>query len=319
MTQNSSRDGVWPPLPLESWEDTRATLHMWIQIVGKIRLVQSPWVNHSWHVPLYVTAAGLTTSAISYGERLFNIDFDFTRHLLTIRSSDGDAAGFELGDQSVAAFYRKLMRTLDEMGLHVDICRKPNEVAPAVRFEMDETHKTYDPDAVNRFWRILFQADRLMKQFRAGFIGKCSPVHLFWGGLDLAVTRFSGRTAPQHPGGIPNLPDFVTREAYSHEVSSCGFWPGNEGGPVAYPAFYSYAYPTPAGFAEAAVKPAAAFYSKELGEFILPYDAVRQAESPDRMLLEFFQSTYEAAANLAGWDRPALERTAGESARKNQP
>jgi Family of unknown function (DUF5996) len=300
---------TWPDLPLEAWSDTLATLHMWTQIVGKIRLVQSPWVNHSWHVPLYVTSIGLTTSPIPHGTRTFQIDFDFLRHRMTIQSSDGRAAGFALEPQSVAAFYRRLMDSPDGLGLHVDIHTKPNEVADPIRFDRDETHRSYDPEYANRFWRILLQADRVMKQFRARFIGKCSPVHLFWGALDLAVTRFSGRTAPQHPGGIPNLADFVTREAYSHEVSSCGFWAG--GGAIAYPAFYSYAYPAPAGFADASVKPAAAFYSKDLGEFILPYDAVRQSDSPDQTLLEFFQTTYEAAANLAKWDRGLLEGKCG--------
>jgi len=297
---------TWPDLPLEAWSDTYATLHMWNQIVGKIRLVQSPWVNHSWHVPLYVTSTGLTTSPIPYGVRTFQIDFDFTRHRLAVQSSDGRAAGFPLEPQSVAAFYRRLMAEMAGLDLHVDICRKPNEVTDPLNFDQDETHNSYSPEYANRFWRVLVQTDRVMKEFRARFIGKCSPVHLFWGGLDLAVTRFSGRTAPQHPGGIPNLPDFVTREAYSHEVSSCGFWPG--GGAVPYAAFYAYAYPQPAGFAEASIKPAAAFYSKDLGEFILPYDAMRQSDSPDRTLLEFFQTTYEAAANLANWDRSNLER-----------
>ncbi len=301
---------AWPELPLEAWSDTCATLHMWTQIVGKIRLVQSPWVNHSWHVPLYVTSTGLTSSPIPYGVRTFQIDFDLIRHRLTIQESDGRSGGFPLEAQPVATFYRRLMDELGALDIHVDIRKKPNEVMEPVRFDRDEIHKAYDPEYANRFWRILFQADRVMKEFRARFIGKCSPVHLFWGGLDLAVTRFSGRTAPQHPGGIPNLADSVTREAYSHEVSSCGFWAGNVGSPVNYPAFYSYAYPTPAGFADASVKPTAAFYNKDLGEFILPYDAVRQAESPDQMLLEFFQSTYEAAANLAGWDRASLERAA---------
>jgi hypothetical protein len=299
---------TWPALPLEAWSDTLSTLHMWTQIVGKIRLVQSPWVNHSWHVPLYVTSTGLTTSPIPYVERTFEIDFDFIHHRLTLQTSDGRTGGFPLEPQSVAKFYRRLMDEMAALDLCVEICKKPNEVVDPVRFDRDETHSAYDPEYANRFWRILLQADRVMKEFRARFIGKCSPVHLFWGGLDLAVTRFSGRTAPPHPGGIPNLPDSVTREAYSHEVSSAGFWAGSAGGPVAYPAFYSYAYPQPAGFADAPVKPAAAFYSKELGEFILPYDVVRESESPERVLLEFFQSTYEAAANLAKWDRESLER-----------
>ena len=279
---------------------------MWTQIVGKIRLAQSPWVNHSWNVTLYVTATGLTTSPIPYKTRTFQIDFDFIIHQLTIRSNDGDAGGFPLQAQSVAAFYKRMMEQMGKLDLPVNINKKPNEVADAVCFDQDESHAAYDPEYANRFWRVLVQADRVFKQFRGRFIGKCSPVHFFWGAPDLAVTRFSGRRAPEHPGGIPNLPDRVTREAYSHEVSSCGFWPG--GGAISYPAFYSYAYPEPTGFSEAAVKPTATFYSRDLHEFILPYDNVRQAESPDETLLEFLQTTYEAAANLADWDRPSLER-----------
>jgi hypothetical protein len=301
------REKTWPALPLESWSDTYATLHMWTQIVGKIRLVQSPWFNHSWHVALYMTSAGLTTTPIPYGTRTFQIDFDFIEHRLAIRASDGGVAGFVLQPQSVAAFYRRLMDELAKLDIHVDIHKMPNEIAEPIRFDLDESHRAYDRESVNRFWRILVQADRVMKEFRARFIGKCSPVHVFWGALDIAVTRFSGRTAPQHPGGVPHLPDFVAREAYSHEVSSCGFWPG--GGPVPYAAFYAYAYPEPPGFSQAAVKPAAAFYSADLHEFVLPYDAVREAEAPDQMLLEFFQSTYEAAADLSRWDRAALERS----------
>jgi uncharacterized protein DUF5996 len=305
MQTATDQERAWPSLSLQDWDDTRATLHMWTQIVGKIRLAQSPWINHSWHVTLYVTATGLTTSPIPYGLRTFQIDFDFIHHQLAIRASDGDAAGFRLEPQSVAAFYRRLMEEMDRLGLHVEIYRKANEIPEPIRLDQDETHKAYDRDYANRFWRILVQADRIMKQFRARFIGKCSPVHLFWGALDLAVTRFSGRTAPQHPGGVPSLPDFVTREAYSHEVSSCGFWPG--GGAVPYAAFYSYAYPEPAGFSEAQMKPTAAFYSSDLREFILPYEVVRDSQSPDQVLLEFLQATYEAAATLSGWDRRSLE------------
>jgi hypothetical protein len=279
---------------------------MWTQIPGKIRLVQSPWVNHSWHVALYVTSTGLTTSPIPYGLRTFQIDFDFIQHQLAIRASDGRTADFSLEPQSVAAFYRRLMDAMATLGLHVNIYRKPNEVQDPIRFDEDESHNAYDREYANRFWRILVQTDRILKEFRGRFIGKCSPVHLFWGALDLAVTRFSGRLAPPHPGGVPNLPDFVTREAYSHEVSSCGFWPG--GGAFPHPAFYSYAYPEPAGFPEASVKPAAAFYSSDFREFILPYEAVRQAEFPDSVLLEFLQTTYEATARLSQWDRQALER-----------
>ena len=302
------REEAWPSLPIEAWSETYATLHM-SQIVGKIRLMQSPWFNHSWHVPLYVTSTGLTTSPIPYGLRTFQIDFDFIDHLLAVRASDGRKAGFSLRPQSVAAFYRTLMDEMRSLDIHVDIHKKPNEVPEPIRFDQDESHRSYDREYANRFWRILVQSDRIMKEFRARFIGKCSPVHLFWGALDLAVTRFSGRSAPQHPGGVPNLPDFVAREAYSHEVSSCGFWPG--GGAVPYPAFYSYAYPEPVGFSAASIKPPAAFYSAELREFILPYEAVRQSESPDHALLEFFQASYEAAANLSNWDRKALERGSG--------
>jgi len=280
---------------------------MWTQIVGKIRLTQSPWINHSWHVTLYVTARGLTTSPIPYGSRTFQIDFDFIGHELTIRSSDGGVGGFSLHAQSVAAFYRQLQNEMAKLDLQVNIHLKPNEVPDAIRFDQDESHCAYDPVYANRFWRALVQADRLFKQFRARFVGKCSPVHFFWGAPDLAVTRFSGRRAPEHPGGVPNLPDWVTREAYSHEVSSCGFWPG--GGAIAYPAFYSYAYPEPGGFAAVPIKPSEAFYSTDLREFILPYDAVREAKSPDDTLLDFLQTTYEAAANLANWDRKSLERT----------
>ena len=297
---------AWPSLPLEAWRETYATLHLWTQIVGKIRLAQSPWVNHSWHVTLYVTARGLTTSPIPYGNRAFQIDFDFLDHKLTVQATDGGSTGFPLEPQSVAAFYTRLMGEMRKLDLHVKIRRKPNEIPDPIRFNRDDAHRAYDPEYANRFWRVLEQADRVFKDFRARFIGKCSPVHFFWGAPDLAVTRFSGRRAPQHPGGIPNLPDWVTREAYSHEVSSCGFWPG--GGPIPYAAFYSYAYPEPDGFSDAPVKPGEGFYSTDLREFILAYDVVRQSESPDDTLLDFLQTTYEAAANLAKWDRSSLER-----------
>jgi len=305
MQSPGLRDEVWPALPLEAWNDTCATLHMWTQIAGKIRLAKSPWVNHSWHVTLYVTATGLTTSPIPYDNRTFQIDFDFIHHQLTIESSDGGVGSLPLQPQSVAAFYGRLMDEMNKLKLHVDIHTKPNEVVDAIRFDQDESHSAYDPEYASRFWRILVQTDRVFKQFRGRFIGKCSPVHFFWGAPDLAVTRFSGRPAPQHPGGVPNLPDKIAREAYSHEVSSCGFWPG--GGPIPYPTFYSYAYPEPAGYSTATVKPVEAFYSSDLREFILPYDIVRHSKSPDDTLLEFLQSTYEAAANLAGWDRKGLE------------
>ena len=295
----------WPSLPLEAWSETYATLHRWTQIVGKIRVAQTPWVNHSWHVTLYVTATGLTTSAIAHGERTFQIDFDFVKHLLVIATSDGGAGGFELVPRSVATFYARLMQELANLKLAVRIHPRPNEVPDSIPFAADEVHCAYDREYANRFWRIMVQASRVFTVFRAGFVGKCSPVHFFWGAPDLAVTRFSGRSAPQHPGGIVNLPDWVTRDAYSHEVSSCGFWPG--GGPIPYAAFYSYAYPEPAGFSNAPVRPDAAFYSADFGEFVLPYDAVRQSRDPDATLLDFLQTTYEAAANLAGWDRASLE------------
>ena len=305
-SKSSVKTEAWPSLPLEEWKDTYATLHMWTQIVGKIRFAQTPWINHSWHVTLYVTSRGLTTSPIPYGEKTFELDFDFIDHRLVIETSGGDVRFIELRPRSVADFYSEVMSTLRDLGLDIRIHTLPNEVADPVPFEKDGQHASYDPDYANRFWRILVQTDRVFKEFRARFIGKCSPVHFFWGSFDMAVTRFSGRTAPPHPGGVPHLPDVVAREAYSHEVSSCGFWPG--GGPVPYPVFYSYAYPAPEGFKDAPVKPSGAFYSTDLGEFLLPYDEVRKAGQPGEMLLDFLQSTYEAAANLAKWDRRALER-----------
>jgi hypothetical protein len=304
-TENFVDAQAWPSLPLEAWSGTCATLHRWTQIVGKIRLTQSVWLNHCWHVTLYVTATGLTTSLIPHGTRAFEIDFDFIRHQIVIRSSDGDTGGFALKPQSVASFYSCLMHEMSRLRFPVSINLKPNEVPDAAALDQDEAHCEYDAQYVHRFWRVLLQADRVFKEFRARFTGKCSPVHFFWGAPDLAVTRFSGRLAPRHPGGIVNLPDRVTRDAYSHEVSSCGFWPG--GGPIPYPAFYSYAYPEPAGFSKALVRPDAAFYSTDFGEFVLPYDAVRQSKDPDAMLLDFLQTTYEAAANLAAWNRALLE------------
>ena len=302
----------WPDLPFKEWSDTCATLHMWTQIVGKIRLSQTPWINHSWHVPLYLTARGLTTSPIPYGGRSFQIDFDFIDHCLLIQTNDGLTRKMALEPRTVADFYAELFRTLTELGLDLTINTTPNEVVSAIPFEQDREHASYDPEYANRFWRALSQMDRVFKEFRAGFIGKCSPVHFFWGSFDIAVTRFSGRVAPPHPGGVPNFPDWVAREAYSHEVSSAGFWPG--GGGVDYPAFYSYAYPAPDGFRDADVGPGGAFFSDELSEFVLPYQEVRQASSPDDALLEFLQSTYEAAADLGLWDRSGLDRVAPFSA-----
>jgi len=277
---------------------------MWTQIIGKIRLALAPWTNHSWHVTLYVTARGLTTSPIPYGRRVFEIRFDFIDHTLRILTADGKLKSIALEPRSVADFYRIVMATMQDLGLQVNINTTPNEVADAIPFEKDEAHRAYDPAATNQFWRVLVQTDRVFKQFRSRFCGKCSPVHFFWGSFDLAVTRFSGRAAPPHPGGIPHLPDAVTREAYSQEVSSLGFWPGNEAMPE--PIFYSYAYPEPPGFSSAEIQPAAASYNPQLKEFVLPYEAVRTAADPDEVLLQFAQSAYDAAASLGKWDREAL-------------
>jgi hypothetical protein len=297
----------WPSLPLDEWQPTYETLHRWLQIVGKVRLAQTPWINHSWHVPLYVTSRGLTTSPIPHGTRTFEIVFDFCQHRLLVQASDGTESTLALRPQSVAGFYRELLGTLDRMGLAVAIHGRPNELEDATPFAEDRAHNAYDRHYAERMWRILVQADRVFNAFRARFIGKCSPVHFFWGSFDHAVTRFSGRRAPEHPGGIPNLPDWIAREAYSHEVSSCGFWPG--GGPHPYPLFYSYAYPEPDGFASAAVEPEGAFYSSALREWVLPYDVVRNSTSPDDALLTFLEKTYEAAAVNGRWDRSALERS----------
>ena len=300
----------WPELPTAAWRESYATLHLWTQIVGKIRLARAPWLNHSWHVTLYVTARGLTTSPIPDGVRTFQIDFDFIDHLVRISTSDGAARQFALAGQSVASFYAAIMAALADLGIHIVIDEMPNELPEPIRFSQDHQHASYDPDAVRRFFQILVNADRVFRQFRTGFLGKASPVHFFWGSFDLAVTRFSGRRAPRHPGGVPHLPDDVACEAYSHEESSAGFWPGS--GAIDYPAFYSYSYPEPAGFRTTRVRPDAAFFSEALGEFILPYDAVRTAAQPEQALLEFLQSTYEAAANAAKWDRDALECALGQ-------
>ena len=302
----------WPELPYAAWRDSAETLRLWSQIVGKIRLSKTPWLNHSWHVVLYVTPRGLTTSPIADGETSFEIAFDFIDHVLDIETSGGARRKLPLRAQSVAGFYAELLVALADLGIAVEIDDMPNELVDPLRFGDDHVHASYDADAVRRFGRALRQVDRVFKQFRTGFIGKASPVHFFWGSFDLAVTRFSGRAAPTHPGGVPHLSDDLVREAYSHEVSSAGSWPC--GGAIDYPAFYSYAYPAPAGFADGVVQPEAAFFSKDLGEFILPYDAVRTAENPDAILLQFLQSTYEAAASLAAWDRHALECAAGRAA-----
>jgi hypothetical protein len=297
----------WPSLPLDAWADTHATLHRWTQVVGKIRLAQTPWINHSWHVTLYVTGRGLTTSPIPYGSRCFQIDFDFVDHRLVVQTDSGAGRTIALRPMAVADFHAQVFAALGELGLAVRIHTMPNEIPDATPLDTDRAHAAYDPEYANRCWRILLQSARMLTAFRARFLGKCSPVHLFWGSFDLAVTRFSGRRAPKHPGGVPRLPDAVAREAYSHEVSSAGFWSGS--GPAPYPAYYSYAYPTPEGFGTARVRPGAAFFSRDLGEFVLPYDAVRTAGDPDTVLLDFLQSTYESAADLAHWDRSELERS----------
>jgi hypothetical protein len=301
--------GHWPPLPLDEWQSTCETVHLWSQVVGKIRLAHMPWINHSWHVPLYVTTRGLTTSPIPYGSRAFAIDFDFDDHRLSITTSDGEQRTMGLEPMSVKDFHGRIMGALNELDIEAPIWPMPVEIPGAVQpLDEDEEHSAYDAEAMERFWRALVQIDRVFTEFRARFIGKVSPVHFFWGAFDLAVTRFSGRTAPKHPGGAPNVANWVMEEAYSHEVSSAGFWPGAGLGEAA---FYSYAYPEPEGFAAHPVRPDAAYYHDELREFVLPYDAVRTADDPDEALLGFLQSTYEAAADGADWDRAALERAPG--------
>ncbi len=300
----------WPELPYAAWKDTCETLHLWTQVIGKVRLALTPWLNHSWHVTLYVTARGLGTPPIAYQGRYFTIEFDFIDHVLWLRTSDGHFRQLMLKPMTVAEFYADVMVALREIGIDVRINEMPNEIPGAVPFPDDRTHASYDRDFAQKFWRVLLSSHEVFSHFRTGFLGKASPVHFFWGSFDLAVTRFSGRQAPPHPGGVPNLPDAVAREAYSHEVSSAGFWPG--GGPIDYAAFYSYAYPAPDGFAAAKVQPAEAFYSKELGEFILPYEAVRTAREPEAALMAFLQSTYQAAADLGKWDRKDLECGLGE-------
>lgn len=300
---------AWPALPLNAWQDTYATLHMWMQVVGKIRMALTPYVNHTWHVPLYVTCRGLTTSPIPHSTEMFELEFDFLAHQLQLRTSSGATRSLPLAPRSVAEFYQQVVQMLAEVGIRPEIWPMPVEIVDPIPFEQDQVHAAYDPEYAQRCWRVLLQSHRVLSEFRGRFLGKASPVHFFWGSFDLAVTRFSGRPAPPHPGGVPNLADHVTREAYSHEVSSCGFWPG--GGPLPEPVFYAYAYPAPPGFAEYPVQPTAAYYHPDLYEFVLPYEAVRTAESPDELLLTFLQSTYEAAANLGAWDRRALERPAG--------
>jgi hypothetical protein len=303
--QTATPDTAWPILPpLADWAETCTTVHLWTQIVGKIRLELSPWINHCWGSALYITPRGLTTSPIPYGSSTFAIDFDFVSHTLHITTAESTGQSFPLEPMTVADFYRKIMDALRSLGIQVQIFARPVEVEVAIPFEQDDQHASYDADAMNRFWRALVQASRVFTEFRAGYLGKVSPVHFFWGAFDLAVTRFSGRSAPKHPGGIPNCPDRVMEDAYSHEVSSAGFWAGTGLGEAA---FYAYAYPVPEGFAKATIAPAAAYYHEGLGEFVLPYEAVRTADHPDAALLAFLQTSYEAAANLSHWDRAALE------------
>lgn len=300
---------AWPALPYGAWQHTASTLHLWTQIVGKIRLAQTPWINHGWQVALYVTARGLTTSSIAFEQRYFDITFDFVDHVLRIDVSDGETGSVALRPRSVSDFFGAVMKELARLGIAVSINERPCEIPNAVSFALDGSHCAYDAEYVQRFWRALVQIDRVMKQFRTGFIGKVSPVHFFWGSFDLAVTRFSGRTAPLFSGNVPGVAPEVMREAYSHEVSSAGFWPGGNG--IDYPCFYSYTYPTPAGFKNFTVQPADAFFSEALGEYLLPYDTVRTSPSPETALLSFLQTTYEAAAQCANWDRAALECTPG--------
>ncbi len=296
-------DELWPALPQTEWRDSCATLQLWTQVIGKVRLALTPPVNHSWNVTLYPTVRGLTTSLMPHGARMLQIDFDFLDHLLLLQTSDGGGRAIALRPMAVAAFYAEVMAALDSLGTSVRIWRMPVEIAQAVPFDQDFTHGAYDPEYVQSFWRVLLQATRVIGIFRARFMGKVSPIHLFWGALDLACTRFSGRAAPEH-ASMPGLPDRVTRDAYSHEVCSCGFWPG---APGAEAMFYSYAYPEPPGYAQSVIKPAEASFSARFGEFVLPYEAMRRSADPDAALLEFLQSTYEAAANCARWDRSALE------------
>lgn len=304
------RDHIaWPELPLARWRGTCETLHMWTQVIGKVRLASTPLVNHWWNVPLYPTARGLTTSLMFHGPTGFEIALDLLDHQLEVTTSDGTFGAMPLVPQTVAQFHARLMGMLRDLAIDVPIRTTPVEIPNPIPFEKDDVHASYDAEWAQRFWRVLLASSRVLGEFRARFIGKASPVHFFWGSFDLAVTRFSGRAAPPHPGGVPGLPDAVTREAYSHEVSSAGFWPGSDAYPHA--AFYSYAYPAPPGFADAPVRPDAARFDAGLGEFLLDYEEVRSAPDPEAALMAFLRSTYEAAATLADWDRAALECDTG--------
>ena len=305
MSELNRKEQLWPKLPLEAWQDTCSTLHMWTQIIGKIRLNLAPMINHWWQVAFYITARGFTTSPMPFNSMYCQIDLDFIDHKMRIITDNGTSRSIELKPWTVADFYNSTMEALNSLGIKATIWTTPVEVQERIPFEQDNTHSAYNPEYAQRHWRVLAQADRVMKEFRSRFIGKVSPVHFFWGAFDLAVTRFSGRRAPEHPG-VPNVARSVMVEAYSHEVSSCGFWPGAG---LGEPAFYAYAYPEPEGFKEYPVHPEEAYYNKDVGEFLLPYEAVRTAESPDGKLLAFLQSTYEAAATLSKWDRDSLERS----------
>lgn len=296
---------IWPELNLESWQETYETVHLWTQVVGKIRLALTPWVNHAWHIPLYMTARGMTTSLMYSEAKGFQIDFDFVDHRLEVSTTQGEYLSFPLEPMSVASFYSELMSILKEVGVHVSIWVNPVELPdPVLDLDKDEIHKDYDKESIEKWWQIVIQCHRIFSLFRSRFIGKVSPVHFFWGAFDLAVTRFSGRDAPKHPGGVPNCADWVMEEAYSHEVSSAGFWPGMG---LGEPAFYSYAYPEPEGFRTWPSIPEQAYFLESMGEYVLPYNAVRAAGNPDKLILDFLQSTYEAAADLAKWDRKNLE------------
>lgn len=303
----------WPALPYLPWQQTCTALHLYSQIVGKYRLARAPWVNHSWHATLYLNARGLTTSVIPDGPGGIEVAFDLLDHRLVGAATDGRVEGFNLVDMSVADFHARFLDLIRALGGTPRLNGKPNEVPDAVPFAEDVEPRPYDADAVGRYFQALVGIHAVFERFRTSYLGKVSPVHLFWGSFDLAVTRFSGREAPRHPGGVPGLPDAVTQEAYSHEVSSAGFWPG--GGPITYPAFYAYAYPTPEGFAQRTVRPEAATFNTELGEFLLPYDHVRQAADPEAVLMTFLQDTYAAAADLGEWDRASLECETGEPLR----
>ncbi len=305
MTDHPPAATGWPALPTEQWMDTLEAVHLWTQVVGKIRLGHSPWLNHSWSVPLYVSTRGLRTSPIPYRNEAVELEFDFIEHRLGVHTTSGRHRSIPLESRSVADFYHAVLGAMDDVGMPVTINPMPSEIPDAIRFDRDDSPRDYEPDHVHTLWRALVQVDRVLNRFRADFKGKASPVHFFWGSFDLATTRFSGRTAPPHPGGIPNFPDDVAREAYSHEVTSVGFWPGNRQAPD--PIFYAYAYPSPEGFSDAEIEPAEAFWLADLGEFALPYTAITDAADPDNRLLSFLESTHRAAADLAGWPREALE------------